>query len=696
MIVDRAQVLDALPGYELGAPLGAGGFGLVLAARHRELGRQVAIKIVPAGPDRAVAPAGTPAEARLLARLDHPHIVRVHDCVQVGGLRLIVMELLGGGTLTRRHEEGMAPEAACAAGLAVAAALACSHARGVLHRDIKPDNILFDGAGVLKVTDFGIAKIVEGSAATASRVVGSPVYMAPEQIVGGRLGPATDLYALGVVLYRLLSGAPPFDPALPVSTLQRHHLHVAPAPPAGVPAPVAQVVLTALAKDPACRQPSAGAFALDLAVAASGVYGPGWAAGTGMVLHLDDDVRREVESPPTSTLPAPPLRTAAAVPAAGGDADTTIGGPGSDPDDVGPDDRDAVPEDPQAAGRRRVRGRAAQPSRSWRRFPRRRRARHRRSQRPPPGAGRVPPPPVPLFVSIEGEAVVRDARTGAITDRVAPPENVFAWDDVSATGNPCRFFLAAAPVTPHWEPTPLYRLTLTGAGAVASLAKTADLPSAGYVREIAVTPDGDTVAYPADDPVTTTADSAYGPARIDLVSLATGRTESFQSSAGGSVGGLSWDSSGRRLAFSVVGSARHDGIWVLDTQGGHNLLADARRVPAARRLGLFAGPVLSADGGRLYVVAARQNADGDRVTRLVELDVRTGVPGRTLFELPYTGRSDNVVWEFTTFARDATGGALLVVDDFGHGYRVDLASGRHERFPFFGATPGGLPSVVAW
>ncbi|EIV96290.1 WD40 repeat domain-containing serine/threonine protein kinase [Frankia sp. QA3] len=294
MIVDRAQVAAALPGYELGDVLGRGGFGLVLAARHRELGRRAAVKVVPAA---------STAEAQLLASMDHPHIVRVHDCVRADDLCLIVMELLGGGTLARRGP--MAPETACAAGLAVAAALSSAHAQGVLHRDVKPGNVLFDSAGLLKVTDFGIAKIVEGAAGTASVAgLGTPAYMAPEQIQGGRLGPATDVYALGVLLHRLLTGAPPFDPTLPVQALWQHHLTTVPAPPAGVPAPVTAVILAALAKNPAARPPSALAFAVELAAAAAASYGPRWTARCGLVLFLDDDVRAAADGDRSARTPA--------------------------------------------------------------------------------------------------------------------------------------------------------------------------------------------------------------------------------------------------------------------------------------------------------------------------------------------------------------------------------------------------------
>ncbi len=303
MIINERSVAAALPGYDLGATVGTGASGLVLAGRHRALHRDVAIKILAAGRDSAAARFA--GEAQLLAAMDHPHVVRVYDYVETDDLRLIVMELLGGGTVTRRQAD-MPPEDACAVGLAVAAALAYAHGRGVLHRDIKPDNILFDTVGLLKVTDFGIAKIIEGSAATASAIVGTPVYMAPEQIMGGRLGPTTDLYALGVLLYQLLTGAPPFDPTLPLPVLAQKHLDAIPPPLVGVPVPVAAVVRRALAKDPAARQLSAHAFALDLAHAAADAYGPGWTARSGIVLRLDDDIRAVADRPSVRTEVSPP------------------------------------------------------------------------------------------------------------------------------------------------------------------------------------------------------------------------------------------------------------------------------------------------------------------------------------------------------------------------------------------------------
>jgi serine/threonine protein kinase len=281
---------------------------LVLAGRHRSLNRDVAIKVLSATSEEVSVRFAT--EAQILASMDHPHVVRVYDYIENNGLCLIVMELLAGGTLTRRRYDGVTAAGACAVALAVAEALTCAHGRGVLHRDIKPDNILFDADGLLKVTDFGIAKAFTGSVTMASAIVGTPKYMAPEQLTRGQLGPGTDLYALGVILYELLAGIPLFDPSLPPHTLYHHHLHVPPLPlPDTVPAEIAEVVLRTLKKDPAARYASARAFALALAHAASSSYGTGWVTRSGIPLRLDDEVRNTVERLPPPTAPPPDLPT---------------------------------------------------------------------------------------------------------------------------------------------------------------------------------------------------------------------------------------------------------------------------------------------------------------------------------------------------------------------------------------------------
>ncbi|MBL7510123.1 WD40 repeat domain-containing serine/threonine protein kinase [Frankia nepalensis] len=302
VLVDRALLAEALPNYELGEQLGAGGFGVVIAGRQRVLERPVAIKV--RSETSAEAKTAFLAEGRLLAGLDHPHVVRVYEAFEKNDLCLIILEMLAGGTLTSRRA-GLSGEAACAVGLAVAEALHHAHTKGVLHRDIKPANVLFDGDGVVKVADFGIAKILDGSAATASALVGTVPYMAPEQIIQGRLSPATDLYALGGMLYELLSGARLFG-ALPTYAYQYHHIHTAPTAPPGVAVPVAEVILRALAKDPAARQPSARAFALELAAASGRVYGPRWLARSGIGLRLSDPVRDAATSPTAARQPSQP------------------------------------------------------------------------------------------------------------------------------------------------------------------------------------------------------------------------------------------------------------------------------------------------------------------------------------------------------------------------------------------------------
>jgi len=289
MLFDRAQLTAALPQYEVGAELGRGGFGLVIEGRHRRLGRPVAIKILTiSGPD---VERRFLAEAQVMAVFDHPHVVRVHDYAESDGLCLIVMEHLPGGTLTSRIAAGLRPETACAIGLAIADALHAAHQRGIVHRDIKPDNVLFAGDGAVKVTDFGIAKLFEGSSITSGTLVGTPAYAAPEQILGQRVGPPTDVYAVGGLVYHMLTGRTPFSLELPFSAMLHHHLTQRPELPAGMPPQIASVVGQALEKEPSARPASAKAFALALATAAVADLGSSWSANADTPLRVDDDVR---------------------------------------------------------------------------------------------------------------------------------------------------------------------------------------------------------------------------------------------------------------------------------------------------------------------------------------------------------------------------------------------------------------------
>ena len=312
LLIDRSLVEAALPGYQVEGELGKGGYGLVLAGQHRLIGRKVAIKILLDTSEDPELRARFLAEARVLAELDHPHIVRVHDYVEHEGTCLLVMELLPGGTLKQRLQAGkLSQETVCAVGIAGAAALATAHAAGVLHRDVKQDNIMFDGGGLLKVTDFGIAKIFDGAETTASAILGTPRYMAPEQILGTRLFPSTDLYALAGVLYEMIAERPLFGKPMGVQPLTHHHLNVTPDPLTNVAPPVSAVIMRTLSKDPATRYGDATEFALELARAGARAFGPNWLARSDVKIRVDDEIREAAQGTSPSTAnppyPAPPI-----------------------------------------------------------------------------------------------------------------------------------------------------------------------------------------------------------------------------------------------------------------------------------------------------------------------------------------------------------------------------------------------------
>jgi serine/threonine-protein kinase len=291
MALDSKLLAEALPRYELRGEIGRGGWGVVHEGWHRDLQRAVAIKQLPRafGADPEVRDRFI-AEAQLVAGLQHPHIVPVYDFVERDGLYLIVMELASGGTLWSRFSEaGLETDAAVAAVLATAVGLHHAHTRGLLHRDVKPENVLYTSDGTVKIADFGIAKSMgqtqAGRTATGS-IIGTPAYMAPEQVTGGELAPATDVYAAGVMLYELLSGDLPFPPVTDAVAQLFQHVHEAPRPIGEVrpevPAPLATAVHRALAKDPADRPLTAEEFAVELAQAATEVFGPGWLSRSGV------------------------------------------------------------------------------------------------------------------------------------------------------------------------------------------------------------------------------------------------------------------------------------------------------------------------------------------------------------------------------------------------------------------------------
>jgi Protein kinase domain len=334
MALERDQVAQALPSYEIGDELGRGAWGVVISAEHRALGRAVAVKQLPRAfaADAAVR-ARFVTEARLLAALDHPHVVPVFDFVEKDGLCLLVMELLPGGTVWSRFgAKGFTPPAACATVLAASAGLQAAHEKKVLHRDVKPENLMFSSEGVLKVTDFGIAKVVGGDSTLATRageVLGTPAYIAPEQARGAPLSPATDVYALATMLYELVSGQLPFPEEADAMALLFKHAYEDPTPldqkASNVPAPVVSVVMRGLATAPEDRYESAESFAIGLAEACTSVWGPGWLAAEGVpVMGAGSVVAATERFSPSSTGQAP-----GAAPATGlrGEAQGATAGP---------------------------------------------------------------------------------------------------------------------------------------------------------------------------------------------------------------------------------------------------------------------------------------------------------------------------------------------------------------------------------
>ena len=293
--MNDARTLQAvLPGYEIGLELGRGAFGVVVAGRHRQLGREVAIKrLAPQLVGNDAVRKRFLAEAQILAALDHPHVVPVFDYVEDGDVCALVMERLGGGTVWRRFvDRGFDQRTACVIALVACSGLHAAHLRGVLHRDMKPENMLFGTDRVLKVADFGIARMLgedDTLATTRGQLLGTPAYMAPEQASGTDLGPATDVYAAGVMLYELLSGRLPHrEEGGPIATVMRHMNEdalplVAAAPT--VPGRLAAVVDRSLARDPRDRFASAEDFGVAVAEVAADWWGSEWSKGLEVALR---------------------------------------------------------------------------------------------------------------------------------------------------------------------------------------------------------------------------------------------------------------------------------------------------------------------------------------------------------------------------------------------------------------------------
>lgn len=248
----RSALQAELSGYDVGARLGRGGMGVVFRAYQEKLDREVAIKVLTAPEDadeeeRAAWTARFLREARALARLSHPGIVTIHDFGESGGLAWIVMELVDGSDLRSLLDEGaLGPEEALAIAPQICAALQYAHDRGIVHRDVKPGNVLLTEEGTVKLCDFGLAKLQESDGGVlltrTDQAMGTLRYMAPEQLDAPKeVDHRADIFSLGVVLYEMLTGRIPqgvFEP---------------PSSGSAAPAAMDEVVLKALEREPERR-----------------------------------------------------------------------------------------------------------------------------------------------------------------------------------------------------------------------------------------------------------------------------------------------------------------------------------------------------------------------------------------------------------------------------------------------------------
>jgi len=252
--------------YELLQVIGHGAMGTVWRARDLVLAREIAVKEVRlpslmSAQDRAVARERSLREARVAARLTHPGVVTVHDVIEAEGSPWIVMELVLARSLSRvLAEDGpMPPARAAEMGTVLLEALGSAHAAGIVHRDVKPGNVLITAEGRTVLTDFGIATVAGDPGLTqAGMVMGTPGFCSPERIRGAPASPASDLWSLGATLYAAVQGHGPFDGQGSAMAVLAHIVHGDP-PPATSAGPLGLVIAALLSRDPAARPDAAAA-----------------------------------------------------------------------------------------------------------------------------------------------------------------------------------------------------------------------------------------------------------------------------------------------------------------------------------------------------------------------------------------------------------------------------------------------------
>jgi serine/threonine protein kinase len=264
--------LPEVPGYEVVGELGRGGMGIVYLALQQGLNRRVALKMLLAGAHANARQRGRfRSEVEAIARLQHPNVVQIFELGEVGGQLFCALEYVDGGNLADQLDGSpRPPRAAAELVAALADGLQSAHEQGIVHRDLKPANVLLTAGGIPKITDFGLARMLDRDGQTESgAVVGTPQYMAPEQARGlnDAIGPATDVHALGAILYELLTGRPPFRGTTTLETLLQVEA-LEPVRPRllqpQIPLDLETVCLKCLRKQPEQRYASARALAEDL------------------------------------------------------------------------------------------------------------------------------------------------------------------------------------------------------------------------------------------------------------------------------------------------------------------------------------------------------------------------------------------------------------------------------------------------
>lgn len=331
---------DELEGrYLVDRPIARGGMSTVYRCLDTRLGREVAAKVMD---ERYVHDdvflERFAREARAMAQLNHPNLVNVYDFSAAGQDVFLIMELITGGTLRELLAERgpMPPHAATAVMRAVLTGLDVAHRRGLVHRDIKPDNVLINGDSTVKLADFGLVRAASESRHSTDQIIGTVAYLSPEQVDGTEITQASDVYSAGIVLFELLTGSVPFDGDTPLAhAMARLHMDV-PAPSSrmqGVPMLFDELVATATARNPRDRFTDAGEFldALDdvaeeMNLPDFSVPAPTQSAANRVaaiptgITHMADQTRVQPPTPlfgdaPDSAVPPAPPRTIYEAPA---------------------------------------------------------------------------------------------------------------------------------------------------------------------------------------------------------------------------------------------------------------------------------------------------------------------------------------------------------------------------------------------